>query len=107
MSGFGINFQNRAVNFRFEQILLGARKNIFLLAPQNQRRRFDFAERRFVVFCYYASQRRLPDARRQLQTLFDDAVDKLVRQRLRAGADLKIAGEIRVDRVFQIINRLL
>ena len=40
MTCFGIDFQNRIRNFRLQQILFGAQKKRFLVAPENQRGRF-------------------------------------------------------------------
>ena len=58
MTCFGIDFQNRIRNFRLQQILFGAQKKRFLVAPENQRGRFNLVEFCLIISLAGRAQKR-------------------------------------------------
>jgi hypothetical protein len=107
VAGAGVDRQACVRDTRDERVLVGARAERVLVAPDDEGGSRDVAQLGPKVGFDEVCEDGAPDARGDFQAFRDERVEEGGRDRLRQGALLEFAGEGRIDWIGEGRNRLL
>src|SRR6188474_910058 len=101
MTGLLVYLEPRVRQSRESELLLGAREQRVVIAPQHERRRANVAERRGGVVLQEMVDHHGPKVRWNFQAFDDDSIEKLRRQGPVRRTSLELTGERLGDRIRQ------